>query len=417
MNTNIALAAAPKDPRDYEWYEFTGKRATFENAHKSYDLTLETGDKFGVRESRGYIYLLDPSAMTIQFKLEPSEFKKLTRRTKGYSGKIGRYKVKPGGAVKDTAIPVPTKGQKVRSVRVVDAPIKRKRTDAELPDPYADDIVLPIAKKRRRYEPAPKFSDDTAVKPAAGKPKQSKVVNTAPKRQPRHVKLDLPARRPPAAIFEAKDNESKALFRHLQALRLELAPSPIANTFTSDARKVFDWLLSVSLLDNPDVQQAFGVKYADQSKWPDVSRLHQFILEAIAKAVKSQGTLKAVNGLKKHQEFLLSKYAPRVAKVSLWNAHVLNTRAEVEDFLIAFGYKLTSNSSAIYAKNIGNNILQIHAEEAVTKNLLGYSATLGGSTPVGKFKVPVAGKVVASYLGTTLTKIENMAVKKADKEA
>lgn len=93
---NTALAAANKDPRKYGWYHFTGAKATFEHSHKTHDLVLTRGEKYGLKEYRGKVFLVDSDDLSVQFSLTPDEASKLVKRSKPWSGKVSRYKVKAG---------------------------------------------------------------------------------------------------------------------------------------------------------------------------------------------------------------------------------------------------------------------------------------------------------------------------------
>jgi len=93
---NTVLAAANKDPRNYGWYELTGAKATFEHAHKTHELILSRGEKYGLKEYRGKVFLVDGSDLSIQFSLTLDEATKLVKKSKPWSGKISRYKVNAG---------------------------------------------------------------------------------------------------------------------------------------------------------------------------------------------------------------------------------------------------------------------------------------------------------------------------------
>lgn len=96
MKIQVALAAAKRDPRKYGWYKLTKAKAHFDNVNRSHDLTLTKDETFGVKESRGNFFLVDPSDLTLQFKLTPEMWAKLRTSCKPWTGKVGRYKVLEG---------------------------------------------------------------------------------------------------------------------------------------------------------------------------------------------------------------------------------------------------------------------------------------------------------------------------------
>lgn len=112
---NVSLAAAKRDPRKYVWYQLTGAKATFEDAHRTHDLILSKGEKYGIKLFRGYVYLVDADDLSLQFKLTEDQASKLLRKSKPWSGKVSRYKVKEGEstlrAMKKTKKSSPSKGK------------------------------------------------------------------------------------------------------------------------------------------------------------------------------------------------------------------------------------------------------------------------------------------------------------------
>jgi hypothetical protein len=62
---------------------------------QEYEVELNKGDKFGVKRFRGNVYVVDANDLSVQLKFSPADAKRLTSNSKGYEGKIGRYKVMP----------------------------------------------------------------------------------------------------------------------------------------------------------------------------------------------------------------------------------------------------------------------------------------------------------------------------------
>lgn len=93
----LTLSAAKIKLTDYSWYKFEGKRkAKFENAHKDYDLEVEPNEKYGIKLGKKYFYLVHQDEPTLEFKLVPKMARNLIGRSVGFSGKIGKVKVKAG---------------------------------------------------------------------------------------------------------------------------------------------------------------------------------------------------------------------------------------------------------------------------------------------------------------------------------
>lgn len=98
-NEVLASSRKQRDPRKYEWYVYNGRTATFDvtgDDKQEYDLSLKKGEKFGVKEYKGFYFLIDESELSLQLKLKPMDAKRILDNSKPYAGKIGRYSVKPG---------------------------------------------------------------------------------------------------------------------------------------------------------------------------------------------------------------------------------------------------------------------------------------------------------------------------------
>lgn len=90
--------ATKRDPRKYKWMTYKGRTANFNvtgSDRHSYKLTLEKGERFGIKHLKGYIYLIDESDLSVQFRLEEKDAKRLIDNSAGYEGKISRYRVEP----------------------------------------------------------------------------------------------------------------------------------------------------------------------------------------------------------------------------------------------------------------------------------------------------------------------------------
>jgi len=102
----ILAAGEKRDPRKYRWLEYVGRRAVLDvmgSDKQEYDIELSKGEKFGVKKFRGSVFILDSTNLAVQFKLTPEDAKRLIGNAKGYSGKVGRYKVLPFDGGKDKA--------------------------------------------------------------------------------------------------------------------------------------------------------------------------------------------------------------------------------------------------------------------------------------------------------------------------
>lgn len=99
-----ALASQKRDPRKYRWLEYAGRKFILDvmgSDRKEYELEISKGEKFGVKNFRGSTYILDESNLAVQFRLDPADAKRIIANSKGYEGKISRYKVLPYPGGKD----------------------------------------------------------------------------------------------------------------------------------------------------------------------------------------------------------------------------------------------------------------------------------------------------------------------------
>lgn len=104
MNVSIAATVTKRDPRQYRWLEYVGRKAVLHviGSDKSgYEIELTKGEKIGIKKHRGSLFLIDASDLTVQFKLDKNDGQRVVDNSKGYSGKVGRYKVMPAEGGKD----------------------------------------------------------------------------------------------------------------------------------------------------------------------------------------------------------------------------------------------------------------------------------------------------------------------------
>jgi len=93
-----ALASEKRDPRKYRWLEYVGRKFVLDvvgSDRKEYELEITKGEKFGVKNFRGFTYILDESNLSVQFRLDITDARRIIANSKGYEGKISRYKVLP----------------------------------------------------------------------------------------------------------------------------------------------------------------------------------------------------------------------------------------------------------------------------------------------------------------------------------
>lgn len=84
-------------PEKYVWYTFEGKRpVTFNDHHRTHDLKLEKGDRFGIRTYGSQIKLVELSDLRVIFTLGQHEADALIRQAKGFSGRFRGVKLQPG---------------------------------------------------------------------------------------------------------------------------------------------------------------------------------------------------------------------------------------------------------------------------------------------------------------------------------
>lgn len=86
----------------YEWFTYYGRKKTFEDHHKKYDLTLEPKDRFGIRKLGQKYKLVDASDTSTLFTFSDKEVKLLIKRSKGFGGKVDGKKAVKGRGGLDT---------------------------------------------------------------------------------------------------------------------------------------------------------------------------------------------------------------------------------------------------------------------------------------------------------------------------
>lgn len=126
----LSLSAVKPAVTKYDWYSFKGKRTLkILNGHKEYDLELEPDEVFGVKSGTKQIYLITKEDPSILFKIEEKVLSRLLKSSKGWSGKVGRYKVNAGryGAV-DKPSGVDTSAPKAKPIRIRTATIPENKT-------------------------------------------------------------------------------------------------------------------------------------------------------------------------------------------------------------------------------------------------------------------------------------------------
>lgn len=97
LTFTLALAAARQnDPTKYRWYKISKGRIVLDNHHKEFEIELKRGEKFGIRQTKASIFLVDEDDLSIQFKLRPEDLTALMRMSKGFSGTIAGKQVVAG---------------------------------------------------------------------------------------------------------------------------------------------------------------------------------------------------------------------------------------------------------------------------------------------------------------------------------
>jgi len=89
-------AAAAKDPTKYLWFKLDKAKAKFNMHHKSHDLELERGGKFGLKQFKDKYFLLPGADLTMQFTLSEAEAKKLVKSSTQFRGQVAKKKVTSG---------------------------------------------------------------------------------------------------------------------------------------------------------------------------------------------------------------------------------------------------------------------------------------------------------------------------------
>lgn len=138
INLFDSLSATKTTPKDYEWYQYKGKRTvTVADGHPKYDIDIITDEVFGVRRASKFNYVVDKSDPSIVFKIGDKQLASLYKRSRGWSGKVGRYTVTAGqfGALDKPKSSVDTsvKPPKVKPVTVNTVSNSKRAPNADDP--------------------------------------------------------------------------------------------------------------------------------------------------------------------------------------------------------------------------------------------------------------------------------------------
>lgn len=85
--------ATKVDPRQYKWFEYKGR--TVEMKVGDLVIELSKGDIFGLKKGKYWIYT-DSESLEYKIRLDDFDAERLMSNAKGWSGKVGRYKVEAG---------------------------------------------------------------------------------------------------------------------------------------------------------------------------------------------------------------------------------------------------------------------------------------------------------------------------------
>lgn len=81
------------DPRQYKWFEYKGR--TVEIKIGELTIALNKGDVFALKKSKVWTYT-DSESLDFKIRLDDFDAQRLINNAKGWSGKVGRYKVEAG---------------------------------------------------------------------------------------------------------------------------------------------------------------------------------------------------------------------------------------------------------------------------------------------------------------------------------
>lgn len=113
-----STSSAKPNVKEYEWFTYMGKRVfKILDGHRSYDLEMPTGKRYGLKKARKNIYLLCEDDTTIVFKLSEVGAQRLIKASKGYTGKIGRTNVVGGRGMLDKPESKPVTTQTAEPVK------------------------------------------------------------------------------------------------------------------------------------------------------------------------------------------------------------------------------------------------------------------------------------------------------------
>lgn len=93
------------DPRKYEWFAYNEPKVIEFKAkmgHNILELEIDKGSHFGLRQVRGKWRLLDPDELSGSLMLSDFDAKRLIANSRGWAGKVSRYKVDAGQGGMDT---------------------------------------------------------------------------------------------------------------------------------------------------------------------------------------------------------------------------------------------------------------------------------------------------------------------------
>lgn len=93
------------DPRKYVWFKYTQHKLLelkVKLGHSLLTIELDYGTIFGLRQVASKWRLLDPDDVTSSMVLQDFDAKRLIENSKGWTGKVGRYKVDAGEGGLDT---------------------------------------------------------------------------------------------------------------------------------------------------------------------------------------------------------------------------------------------------------------------------------------------------------------------------
>lgn len=89
----VEVSASASNP-EYSWFRYAGDAVVFDDHNRSYDLTINEGDVFGVRKGRaGAYFVVDKDAVKTLFNLSEAEVRSVLVKSKPYKGSVGGVRV------------------------------------------------------------------------------------------------------------------------------------------------------------------------------------------------------------------------------------------------------------------------------------------------------------------------------------